>query len=49
MSTANALDYGEITDEELVASAARILAMLDAEEDAQAMLGAGGSVEISRW
>ncbi|HEV7403457.1 MAG TPA: hypothetical protein VGO11_11035 [Chthoniobacteraceae bacterium] len=30
------LDYGDITDEELTASAARIFAMFDAEEDAQA-------------
>ena len=29
-------DYGEITDEELTASAARLFAMLDAEEDAAA-------------
>jgi hypothetical protein len=29
------LDYGEITDEELTASAGRIFAMLDEEEDAQ--------------
>lgn len=29
-------DYGDITDEELTASAARIFAMLDEEEDAQA-------------
>ena len=28
-------DYGEITDEELTASAARIFAMLDEEEDAK--------------
>jgi hypothetical protein len=30
------LDYGDVTDEELTASAARMFAMLDAEEDAQA-------------
>jgi len=30
------LDYGDVTDEELTASAARIFAMLDEEEDAQA-------------
>ena len=30
------LDYGEITDEEMTASAGRIFAMLDEEEDAQA-------------
>ena len=30
------LDYGAVTDEELTASAARIFAMLDEEEDAQA-------------
>ena len=30
------LDYGEITDEELTASASRIFALLDEEEDAQA-------------
>ena len=29
------LDYGDISDEELTASAARMFAMLDAEEDAQ--------------
>jgi len=29
------LDYGDITEEELTASAARIFAMLDQEEDAQ--------------
>jgi len=29
------LDYGEITDEELTASAGRIFALLDEEEDAQ--------------
>ena len=29
------LDCGDITDEELVASAARMFAMLDEEEDAQ--------------
>ncbi len=30
------LDYGDVTDEELTASAARIFAMLDQEEDARA-------------
>ena len=30
------LDYGDISDEELTASAARMFAMLDEEEDAQA-------------
>ena len=30
------LDYGDIADEELTASAARIFAMLDEEEDAKA-------------
>ena len=30
------LDYGDITAEELTASAARMFAMLDEEEDAQA-------------
>jgi hypothetical protein len=30
------LGYGDITDEELTASAARVFAMLDEEEDAQA-------------
>ena len=30
------LDHGEISDEELTASAARVFAMLDEEEDAQA-------------
>ena len=30
------LDYGHITDEELTASAARMFALLDEEEDAQA-------------
>jgi hypothetical protein len=30
------LDYGDVTDEELTASAARMFAMFDAEEDAQA-------------
>jgi hypothetical protein len=30
------LDYGEVTDEELTVSAARMFAMLDEEEDAQA-------------
>lgn len=29
------LDYGDISDEELTASAATVFAMLDAEEDAQ--------------
>ncbi len=29
------LDYGDISDEELTASAARLFAMLDEEEDAQ--------------
>ena len=29
------LDYGDISDEELTASAARMFAMLDEEEDAQ--------------
>jgi hypothetical protein len=29
------LDYGDVTDEELTASAARIFAMLDEEEDAR--------------
>ena len=29
------LEYGEITDEELTAAAARMFAMLDKEEDAQ--------------
>ena len=33
---AGLLDYGGITDEELTASAGRIFAMLDEEEDAQA-------------
>jgi hypothetical protein len=30
------IDYGDITDEELTASAARVFEMLDAEEDAKA-------------
>ena len=30
------LDYGDISDEELTASAARMFALLDEEEDAQA-------------
>ena len=30
------IDYGDITDEEMTASAAEVFAMLDAEEDAQA-------------
>ncbi len=30
------LEYGDITDEELTASAARVFAMLDEEEDAKA-------------
>ena len=30
------LDYGEVTDEELTASAARMFAMFDEEEDAEA-------------
>ena len=33
---AGQLDYGDITDEELTASAARMFAMLDEEEDAKA-------------
>lgn len=30
------LDYGDVSDEELTASASRMFAMLDEEEDAQA-------------
>ncbi len=30
------LDYGDISDQEMTASAARLFAMLDEEEDAQA-------------
>jgi hypothetical protein len=30
------LDYGDVTDEELTASAARVFAMFDAEDDAEA-------------
>jgi hypothetical protein len=30
------IDYGDITDEEMTASAAKVFAMLDAEEDAHA-------------
>ncbi len=30
------LDYGDVTDDELTASAARIFTLLDEEEDAQA-------------
>lgn len=33
---ATQFDYGDISDEELTASAARIFSMLDEEEDAQA-------------
>ncbi len=41
-------DCGELTDEELTSTAARIFVMLDEKEDAQARIEVVGSSEITR-